>query len=555
MPRLTQHGFPRRSKTIQRERVEIIDPTLGLHAGEVAQDLRPGFTPQSQNFVAGAGFMTPRDGLTSHSHGTTGIGDAPLSAEPFVDAEGNWYAVAASRETIALFNGAAVSWSILSADSLVENLPSASSRVYWDMASIYANNLNQRIVVMTNQGQQEPKYVQLDGNIATYSDFTALYSFVSTARAVTAFDERIIFFNVKADGVNIPNRVAWSVKGNALSDTILLGAGFQDLDEMVGDGLAIERQGNQLVLFSEKEIWVGRKRQDVFAFDFQLVTHGLSTINARTIARTPFGLIFVGTDMEIYAISGVNVQPLGPVDQQGSSRVQAKLQDEVDLEDRMWATYNARKRRYELYYQVTGSSYPTRALYFDITQNAFFEQRFEHELTIGHSFPFHDDLTGSTWDGAIGTWTEQAAKWNTFEGTGTSLANEAIYVYTSQATFMDFESSATNDAGTTIDCRWRSHAMQRRSKIAYDNLDDLWIEYAADSASSASVWFSHDAGATFDDPVGVSFVDSDISVEYVPANVASRAPSFELRLNDGGKPRINYIEAYLRDLGVRHGAF
>lgn len=554
MPRQTRHGSPRNVKRIRRERSEIIDPTLGVHSGEVPHELQPGHTPASQNFEVGSGYIQPRSGLSFYSD--TGVGDVILSAEAFTDAQANWYGVAASRETIALFNGAAGAWSVLSADSLTEELPSSNSRIYWDMASIFVSQFSQRIVVMTNAGQIPPKYFVLEGNTATYSDFTALYSFVSRAHSVTAFDERIVFFNVHADGIDRPNRIAWSVRGNALEELILLGAGYQDVDGMIGEGLAVETQGNQLVLFTEREIWVGRARRDIFAFDFQrLPNDTLGTINERTIANTPAGLIFVGNDMEIYLLNGVQIQPIGR-GQTEFSRVQQKLKDEVTDVTRMWALYNPRESRYELYYAIEGDAYATRALFFDFRRNSFFEQRFDsHELSAGHSFPKPEDLTGVTWAEAVDTWQNQDSSWNNFTAQGSALVNEQAFVYSSDASMYRFLSGQTTDDGQAIDVRWRSHAMQRKGRTGYDDLEEVWVEYGADSASSASIWYSADGGANFEAPFAFSFVSSDHSIEQLPAQINGRAPMFELRLNDGGTPRINRMDATLRDLGRWGGGF
>jgi len=84
-----------------------------------------------------------------------------------------------------------------------------------------------------------------------------------------------------------------------------------------------------------------------------------------------------------------------------------------------------------------------------------------------------------------------------------------------------------------------------RDQRGFEKLYEVWVEYISPSASSASVFGSHDLGVTFDSGFPLSLKSSSLSVDLAPVEVESRAPQFEIRLNDGGTPRITSFEATL----------
>lgn len=545
--RTTRAGFPVRPRgSRQRERVEIINPSFGLDDSAPFDELRPGYTPKSQNLVTDFRGITPRSGLSGYGGMATDVATPVLGGGEYGDRVGNWYAVVASARTVSwLKAGQEASWSTLSYTGTDQM--SGNSRSYWNMEAIYDSGLTEFMVVLTNNVDQ-PKFFELSPDAATFSDFTFLNSLMSVAKDVIAHDDRLVFFNVRADDVRLPTSVVYTPRGNPTSQLILSGAGRQDLLDMKGVGQRIAKDREGLLLFSDREIWRGRARRDIFAYDFFRLTDNFACPFPRTVANCAAGVVFIAQDLECYIISGNVIQPLGPGENGAPSRIKKLLRDEMAEGDRMWASFSPRLNRYELYFKDTSTSFPDRALYYDFETGAWFEQKLDgHELSFGFSYADPEPAPAETWQQQGDTWDQQITVWDE-AGLPVRAAYESVDVmaFSSNGTAYRFRSNQTTDDGTAIDWRWRSHGMGRMDQRGFERLDQVWIEYDANSTSSCSVFGTPDGGATFDAGFALSLRSSDLSVDFVPLLTEGRAPQFEIRGSDGGTPRFRSFEARLR---------
>jgi hypothetical protein len=184
---------------------------------------------------------------------------------------------------------------------------------------------------------------------------TNINSQISSPKYVAAVNERLALFNGTVDGDSRPNRVAWSIKGDPF-DFTSVGAGFQDLVEMRGDGTGIVASGDQLVLFSDNEVWLGRPTDNIFGFDFFPVPSGGKQNGCpypRTIAVTDAGPMWLGQDLNVYLLNGNRVISVG-------DKIHRELEDRRALIDKdktanVWATYDPAQGHYRITYTLTGN--------------------------------------------------------------------------------------------------------------------------------------------------------------------------------------------------------
>ena len=522
-----------------REREVTFGVAGGFHGGVPSQGVPNGFSPAVRNFVpTGAGAIAPRSALTKVSSALiTGINAPVLGGAELVDRNGQFTALIASTRSLQWFNYGVSSWqSVFYApgnQSWHSGPLSSVSTDYIEAVSIYAPTANsgvgQMYCVFSNQSDSL-KYWQISAT-TTYSDFTWADSIDSThnARSVCAINDRLVLFNTQpsagAGKANTPTRVMWSARGNPLSFLVADGAGAEDLMEMHGEGQKAIRFRDFMLLFTEIEIWRATPTFDDYAFRFDRVVDGKGCPNPRTIVATPDGVVFLGLDHEVYITDGVNVLPLGPIEGKGESRIQAHLRGELVTPHRAWAMYNRTLRRYELYYSISGSEqgYPTRAMFYDFATQTWWPQTFVNGLTFGldmteYTTPFVTATSANSFDP------------NYFDSFGTAFR---------------LSSTLTNDAGTAIDARWRSPGAKNATRKAH--LKEVWIDADADSASSASVWVgSARSGSVFTSEKEVRLTTAN-DPTFVPVFSTDNAPAFEIRIADGGRPRIASFSATLQD--------
>lgn len=533
----------------EARRVEIFTPSLGLHRGVAAQNLAPGYTPDAANFVIDAGHLTPRSGL-SRFRSTTSLGAPALGAFRVLDLQSEEYIIASSQSTFSLFDPADDAWSTLSYESALTDAPSGLSRNYWDCAVSYEPSIDANIAVLCN-GINVPKVLNIGSSTVTFSDVTDFVSLASTADALCAFDNRLVYFNLASAASTFPQRVLWSARGAPLNYQLASGAGFEDLVDMRGQGRRVIAERDSILLFSDEEIWRGRKRLDAYAFDFYPIERQLGAPFARAIARTPLGVIFLSRDLELYLISGDQIAPLGPAREGEASRVQAHLRETLYEPARAWACYNPTQRRFELHYTGADSDegFPTRAIYYHIVERAFTYHTFEHELSAGVEYK-DPGGAGPTWDSSAVAWDDAADSW---DGVSVPGSDYYTHAFSSVGTPYRFYSSQTNDDGSSYTAYWKSHAMNREDAMRFDRFTELWIEYSNELDSNVSVMFSSDVGHTFSDAINVSLPQKTYGRALAPAFVVGASPQFKVTVGNGSRPRLARFQAQLSEAGLYGG--
>jgi hypothetical protein len=298
----------------------------------------------------------------------------------------------------------------------------------------------------------------------------------------------------------------------------------------------------RLLLFTEYEIWAAVPSGDDYAFRFARVREAVGTRWTKTITTTPEGVVFLGSDYEVYITDGTSAVPLGPIGAQGASRVQRKLRDEALGLDRAWATYNQDENRYELYYAVSGAAggYPNRGMFYSFKHQTWWPQVYPFALSAGESFV--NVVPGTSWDDVTETWDSVTSFWDSFNA---ATGDRAFNVFESNGSVLRSLSTQTTDDGTAIDVRWRSPGFKAGTRKVH--LKEIWIDYENDSNSSASLWLGSSlSGSVYESQVAVSMTTTGDPL-FAPVWETDHHPAFEIRINDGGKPRIASFSATIQD--------
>lgn len=548
--RTTKYGFPALPPPNSETRTEIFRPTLGLHSGDVPQDLRPGFTPAAENFVTENGWLRPRSGLSQF--GPFNFDGPVLGGAELSEAQGELAAVASSASSIAIFHPSVDSWSELSyiPGSTVggDDLPSGLSTDYWSIANPYDDNVREYLGVMSN-GTNWMKWFVVEEGVNVYSDFTWTAALENTkaARAVVATQDRLFLFNtIDTTGNKHPTRALWSARANIRDFLAANGAGREDLVDMKGEGTAAVRVGDDIILLTNQEIWVARPTLDDYAFRFDRISNTIGCPYPQTAIPTPLGCMFLSRDLEVYVTNGSSLQPVGPTAPGEPSRIQRYLRDKAVSLSRAWALFDNIGQRYCLYFPDRSSidRFPTRSLYFSFQDGSWFPQTFEHELSFGFAFQDPGELV--TWgDLAEVTWGEINQNWGSL---GAGADDRFQTNFSSAGTPYRLRSTQSTDDGLTIEAKWQSHALNQRDQMRIAHLVEVWADYEASSDGAATVHLSEDLGQSFGTGT-VATLLTNARNAFFPVWNTAQAPIFEIRVVDGTRPKIARFQAVMRDAG------
>ena len=214
----------------------------------------------------------------------------------------------------------------------------------------FGNTAGNHVIFSTGSG--EP----IIAGIGEASTMTNINSQLSSPKYIAAVDERLVLFNSTVATVAQPQRVSWSIKGDPF-DFTSIGAGFQDLVEMSGNGTGIVADRDRLIIFSDNEIWEGRPRADIFSFDFFPISTRNGCPYPRTIVATDKGVMWVGQDLNVYLLQGNRIITVG-------TRIQRVLTDQKlvingDKAGNIWATFQPDEKHYRVHYAVNDQQITT----------------------------------------------------------------------------------------------------------------------------------------------------------------------------------------------------
>lgn len=539
--------FPRNKDAA---RVEVFTPTRGLHQGDSPQDLPPGYTPAASNFVVVGGGLQPRSGLSQWRTGNSQLSGPALGAFRVSDLTGSQYLVAASATTISVFDPTTDTWGALSSHTTQATAPSGTSRQYWDAAYLYDAASDRNLAVLTNENDA-PKVFTIEGSVTTYSNLTDFASLASKAKSLCAFDSRLVWFNTSTSSLAQPTRVLWSVRGKPRNYQLIDGAGFEDLLDMRGVGTRVVAERDGVVLFSDEEIWRGRRRGDAYVFDFYPVSRSIGCPYPRTIVQTPLGTVFLSHNLELYLLQGDKAVSIGAAETDGASRIQTFLQENLFEAERAWAVYNLSAMRYELYFTGSDSleGYPTKGLFYHLVEDSFMPQMFGAELSSG--VEFKDDGVPSAWDDTTASWDASGSAWDDQISAGVGYS---VHPFSSVGTSYRFEAAQTTDDGSRITAFWTSHAMSSDNQLRMERFTELWVEHRQAQASGMSVIFSPDYSFAGADTYSAVLSAGDYGRVLVPGLVTGASPHFRIQVTDGGRPRFMRFQANLVENGSYGGA-
>lgn len=342
------------SRATAAKQYVVFEPTGGLNKAQPIYDLAPGETPQSQNFVVDNGFLLPRSGFSRWIGGTSFL-SSDVGLVAFNAFSNNTeYAYAGSAKTFQLFDGAA--WNLLTSKTTI----SSTTTGYYSAAEIFNANSGigvpeGPVVVFTNH-QNYPFFHSTETVPSALSGIREFHSIASLAEYVTAFDDRLIFFNVSlpASGVTrYPHRVVWSARGDWSNFTN--GGGFEDLTDMQGPGTGLVSMVDRMVLTSSEQVWVASPRRDSYAFDFYLLDPTRGCPYPRTLKATEAGAVWLGAGYQMYRLVGNQIQSIGV-------GVERHLIDTVREPTLLHSSYNPDEHTYNLFYSDTTGEYPSRYL-------------------------------------------------------------------------------------------------------------------------------------------------------------------------------------------------
>lgn len=528
-------GSPLRYPVRSSESVLIVEPTLGIDTSQPSVDAPLGSTPASDNYIMREGSLEPRPMLSLRNSTPQPMGNIPiLGAHELVSVANARFPVVSGTTRWAVYGQAATpnGWSVLSYVSAfgLNDPPSGSDTDYWDFTQSYYALGDDNIAIGANGSYQSLYCTQSDTTV--FSTLTG----APQAKFVASLDNYIIAFNIREGSADYVQRVSWSDRGSASSWTGGL-SGFEDLLSMKGQGTRVVTHDNKLVLFSDSEIWQGIQRDFPFIWNFSPYDTSRGCPYSWTITQTPAGLMFMGKDYQVYLLpkGGGPSQPIG-------QRLHRSIRNNIDQPTRAWAVYDNTYSQYQLYYAVKGGSgRPQRGVFLDINTGSWAPQSFDRSgggISLTRGVEIGVSSSATTWGGlgaASVRWADLSATWAELAGTS---EERAVLVGSSAGTLYYLNSAATSDNGTAVECRWQSTGLFGEDPSHQKAVTGLRVDYQADSASSLTVRFSQNAGASFGNETRLNLpASSGLTQSIAYPYFSARYPSFEV-ISEGQRHRL-----------------
>lgn len=504
----------------------------GYNARTAPPNLPAGALPSSQNFVLRDGGLEPRWGMSLiGGSGSTNASSALLNTDvgiglgEYSTTTGARFPFAMSAGTFIYLNG---SWISGSYATQPVNMPlSGGNTNYFDTAVVYHPTLDENGLVFVNSVNSAFWW---DGpSRRTFSTLTN----APIASTVAPFDARLVFANIGTGTSNLPQRIIWSDR--ALPETYAApGGGQADLLDASGRIQRLITQTDRILVFFDFEIWAGFKADYPFGLQFYPLDRTVGTPAPWSIVQTPKGLMFLGSDFNLYLI------PPGGTPQQIGVSVWPALRDAITLPELSVGVYDPRTFEYFLYYCAAGGSgRPQACIRFHTIDGTFTPDVHVHGICRVATAQLSSSAT--TFGGLVGSFAAQGAtSYGQYAGV---TGNRVALAITSNGTVAQFASGASNDLGSAIDCRALTH-LGNPNPTERLFLKDVWLDYMAISASSVTINFSPNFGQQFTASIGLALPASQPSGQTI-ANVAFSAvyPSIQFQHDKGHKFRLQRVTA------------
>ncbi|KKM91687.1 hypothetical protein LCGC14_1226020 [marine sediment metagenome] len=474
---MTRLGFTRPSRPRSTNTTVRFAPTAGFtEQPDIAAPL--GSITSGQNVWVRPGTLEPRWRLEQTADNI--LNDVPVGAFLYDDVDGSVFPVVASTGTVAFldFN----SYVSLQYVSGVSNLPPTGAdndNIFG--TSVYLPRRDLNIAVFTNG--VEPLFAW--GGPSDNTGFSTLTQ-GPIARDVSLFNNRPIAWNIHelSSASRVVNRVQWPVGGDP-EDWTGIGSGFEDLVDMGGAGTRVIATEQEIILFSTREVWRGRRIGGEFIFQYSPLTRELGAPFAKAVLNTTQGIFWLGSDFNIWRYIGGQISPIG-------NDIQRTLRDTAQNLDTAFFSYNAELQQLTLFYAATPTDRPNRAFTTHIKDGAWTPQRMS--FAVSQAFAFGAPSSATTWGGLQGTLSNQSQSYDDMLGL-LGTPNEALL--TSNGTTAFFTPSADSDLGATVHSQAVFGGLfgADADNIKYSHR--LRMDFRGDSASSLSVAVSGNLGGTY----------------------------------------------------------
>lgn len=479
-PRMVPFGFPVRQPRPRSETTRFVPGSTGwtelpaLEAGAAS-------IVSGHNLWARRGRLEPRSRLSTLGTGSgTSLG-IPIGSFPYNDLDGTQYTVLCSQDTVAWFDG--TSWSTLQYASNTSNHAlsgSDSDRIFG--TTVYLARTDENLAVFTNGA--DPLFCW-----AGPSDNTAYSTLTQSpiAADVCLFDNRLVAWNIQelSSSTRFVTRVQWCENGDPEDWTDTIAAGSEDLVDMSGVGTRIFAESDQMILATDQEIWRGRKVGLPYTFSFTPITREMGIPYAVAALQTPHGIFWLGEDAMVYRMTGEQATPIG-------EPIQRTLQDTMVSYNRAFFQYDHTRQQLTLYYAVAAAQYPTRAFTYHLDEGVWTPHTFSHQLTL--PIEAYAISTSTTWGDLSSTVAAQTLTWAEFLGLS---ENPLFGVATSSGSVYQLSSTASLDGSSAVYGQIVTGNCLPTDPTTVKFVDDVRLDWRADSASSLSLSVSGDGGGTY----------------------------------------------------------
>ena len=525
---------PRLGQSVQLapepNRVSTQEVALGFSQQKAAVNLPPGASPQAQNWVAREGGLEPRWRVGALGSMNT-FADDVLWLGEYSTVSGGRFPVALSARTLAWYS--ALAWRKASYSTQPTNDPlSGNDTNYIDATVLYDPVLDENTLCFVNGVDQAFVFDGPSRN--TFSTLTN----APIAGTVTVLDNRVIFGNVTSGGTQFVQRVMWSARGDPQTYAEPTG-GTEDLLSARGTIQKILGDGDQLVVWFDNEIWIGLKYDYPFDFQFVPLDQTIGTVSPWTVRRTPMGIMFLGSDNQVYVLpQGGTPRPVG-------GDVWRYIREQIDNPARACGELDPSQGAYLLAFPIQGGTgRGDVGVQVEPATGAWMPQTFAAPVTALGIAQLSSSAT--TWGGLIGTFQQQTATYAQLGGSGTA---RSLLVGHSTGTVGQFASGITGDLGALVDSRALiAIPVVDATKRTY--LRELRIDYRAPSASSVTLRLSADWGASFPQEIGVALPAASVSGQtVVPLGFAAIEPSIQVQHDQGHRFALTRMNAVTESIG------
>lgn len=520
----------------------VVEPTLGFRADQPAQDLSPGQTPYSLNYIMRDGALEPRPRLSQVTTSPNPLGVPVTGGMEVVSSNGSYYPLISGTTRPAFYsNGSWSAASFVSSGGVTAVAPSGSTTDYWDFTQIYLPRIDDNIAI-AGTGSYE--------TLLCWRSGTTIFSRLTQApraKYVATHDNFVIAGNIKdSSGSRYIQRYQTSARGDPETWIGNVQNFSEDLLEARGEMTRIIAHESRVVFFFEREIYVAYRSDYPAIYKSQSLDKNVGTTLSWTICVTPVGIIFLGNDFMLYLLpkEGGPAQPIGQA-------VQKTLRDTMNNPTLSHAVYDDSLASYRLFYDVrNGAGVPTEELTLHIPTMTVAPQSYGRGITKAFPAYNQNSVAGVPWSSVSGTytWDSIPGTWNDYTASST-LVNRTIYCGSSQGTMYYLNSMATGDDGVAVTSRWRTGGMGGDRFGPTKTVTQVRVDYIADSGSSLTVRSSVDNGSRWVDGQRMSLPQASYASQaVVHLYAADRYPQIEISSEDRGY-RVARFEVQMREGG------